>query len=94
MVLTSSHSNFLFQRRGTDTLGLTEAIRVSEATTGDSANGRATQVALLRAMEGCFQIPRSIATSRVYVPSGKEVLYLQRISRYLVGTADMLTYPP
>lgn len=76
---------------GIDTLGRVEVSRVTDSS--DGANGRAPQVALLRTVEGGFQTLYQIATQCVSVPLRHEELYVQRESRYLAGTADILTHP-
>lgn len=52
---------------GIDTLGHGEAICVTFATTGGSANWNAHQITLLKSVEGHFHILSGIKTSRIFV---------------------------
>lgn len=52
---------------GVVTLRCAEVRRAVEDTTVERANGRAPQVALLKTVQSCFQIPASVTASRVPV---------------------------
>lgn len=75
-----------------NTIIRSEVFHVTEVRSSHSMNERVSQVSLLKAVEGCFQIPSGIATSRVSVSSEHEALNVQRVSRYITAIADVLSY--
>lgn len=71
-----------------------EVSLVESDTVGDRNAAFEPRVALMRLMEGYFQIPAAITTLRVSVFCTRESLYVQRMYLYFTGVDEDVPAPP
>lgn len=70
-----------------------EVLRGDFASSDNTNSSRATLFVLLDQLEGRFQIPNHIPTSRFAVGPSVDALYVHRMYRYVSGLTDSLAIP-